>query len=228
MFDQAITLATNAQPVLTALRDLFAIIVAISGILAARKWLTSTRGEAAKRLMHATYRLRKAIIDLRDTQLNPNEFERAFEFMERVGKPLDSKSEGNRWAALYMRRWYAIESAKHEFDEAAFAAEVVWGPRVYKVVIPIWDLMRNLWNAIAEYVDGVHDGKNEYDEDYRRASGIVKGDPDDKYTERLLRAVQDVESFLRAFLGRRLGPFGWIKNNWWWWTEYGFLKKWRG
>lgn len=173
------------------------------------RWQQELTGKAtfdvARDLAKALYALRDEINYCRSP------FTAAHEFPEGYRSSFDKHSaeeEGQAWVHVYIKRWEPVGKAVQAFDAATLEAEALWGKEIKEKAIELRQCVRHLQVNIKAFIDNKYSGGEIFKQDRDFRIDVENGIWDihaeeNKFTQRINMAIDDIESVIRPHLSRR-------------------------
>lgn len=172
-------------------------------------WRTKLRGDVARRVLRATYRVQDEIARVRNPMMLAGEISQALEeagYESEPGPALHPKTD----TAVYQRRWKSLAEALSDLRVEEREAQVFWGRDLSEVFRPLRECVAELNVAINRYLRDKEDSKGPLKkgqlspEDRREVESILyqlSPDPEeDRFTAEIDQAVQRVEDRARPHL----------------------------
>ena len=203
----------NMQVYVTLVKDIItsvsALIVAILAIIGLHTWKKQLKGkteyELAQRLLRATYRVREALVLVRNPYQSPAEITQAMKEVGIEGNPLDDPGKkAQTEGALYQNRFRKVQEAFVEIESVALGAEAIWGVIVKEYLKPLQECAVVLSLNIQTYIRELEYTPRRFDEDANtKRFQIIYGWPGDdsnKFSVEINTAVNKMEQFLKPLL----------------------------
>ncbi|HEY4144593.1 hypothetical protein [Pinirhizobacter sp.] len=159
--------------------------------------------EVARQLARATYRLRDAMNDARNSFTSAAEFPPDYDAMNDMGE-----EKAKAWAHVFTNRFAPLREAVSELQTMGLEAEVLWGDEVKQKVTALVQCVGLLRFAMQEnvfYIAMSEEKRARYEKIYGKYEEMVHGSTDveeDKgeFTERVRKALGDMQALLKAHL----------------------------
>lgn len=197
-------------------RDLVTAAAAAIGAYVALRgldtWRTKLRGDLARRLLRATYRVQDEIAQVRNPFMSSGEIAEASEAAgldQESGPPLHPMTD----RAVYQKRWEGLAEALSDLRVEEREAQVLWGRDLSEVFRPLRECVAELNVAIKRHLrdregsEGPIQKGQLNPEDREEVDSIiyqVSRDPEqDPFTARIDQAVEQVENRVRPHLKSR-------------------------
>ncbi|MHA2429285.1 MAG: hypothetical protein ACXADB_14780 [Candidatus Hermodarchaeia archaeon] len=179
---------------ITALAALAAVVIAYFGLQTWREQLKGkTEYELARRFLRAVYRVRDALALVRNNELPETENENT------------SQPDLDPNLAVIQMRWLRVVEASSDLNLETIEAEVLWGKEFVYCLKPLRKCVAELSGAIRIYTNMMQRKTSKIREEswkpYERVVYQQGQDPsEDPFGEKILKAVETVETQVRPFL----------------------------
>lgn len=186
------------------------VVTAFAALRGINNWLRElggrTRFDAALSLMRTTYALREAIFNCRAPLVVAAEFPSGY---KNGGARPSAREEVEAWSHVFKNRWEPVASALREYETRCLEVEAIWGAEARVATQPLAECLSTLYAAIESYIDNcAQDGDNfkadqSFDKKVRAETFGTRTATDNELTQRILSAVDALESFARPHLRHR-------------------------
>ena len=193
------------------IKDIFlagaAVTTAYVAYTGVEKWKKELRGKAdfdvARELAKSMYYLRNEIQYCRSPFYSMSEFPENYKGSIGNHSP---EEEGQAWAHMFANRWDGVGDAIEDFETATLEAEALWGAAIREKTGAIRKLVAELRSSIEAVIsDKYSGGQNFKDKEFGEqmmANIAATSTEENAFSQRMEKAISDLESELRPYLSR--------------------------
>lgn len=192
---------------ISILAPIIALIIAGLGLQTWKRQLCGkSEYDVARKLLIATYKYREAIQSVRHPFMDISETPDPPE-----NDPQLSDERRKRYYSIttaYNKRWDKVTEARIEVDTELLEAEVLWGDSIKKIYRNLFSVGKKLFIDLRHYLNNISPDssvKLNYNNDiiYAKLIGENEFSEDDKFTNDLIKSINNIEKELKTHLNRK-------------------------